>query len=377
MFKKLNSVLPLSALSLLMVANSYAGNSERIDALEARVANLTQDNTQRTVGGKNPTTRDAAYGSGAYIVADFLYWQATQDGIEYALSSHSPLGLASFLGSGEAEITHGKMKDIDFDWGPGFRIGLGYNFNYDQWDLSLSWTRFHNDSSSSSHAPAGGSLAALWIPTTVGGGDTQHASAHWRLGYDVVDLELGRSFYLSKALSARPFVGLRAALIDQHVRFHYEDVHLLADPNLFDMNTRVKNAYIAGGLRAGTDLNFRVNQHWSFFGAGSASLVYGEFDVKLGFQFPGQDLGPFKLGYKSHFYRTQANVEGAIGLQWETGYSHGRYHLTILACYEFVQWFNQNQLLKVLAPALFTPAFLSNDGDLGLQGGTVSARFDF
>ncbi|MBS0653165.1 MAG: hypothetical protein JSR39_06490 [Verrucomicrobia bacterium] len=379
MFKKLNSALPLSALSLLMIANAqgFALESSRIDALEARVAQLSQDNTQYTVSGKNPTTRTTGYNSGAFLVSDFLYWQAVQDGIEYALKSKAPLGSTAFLGSGQAEITSGKMKSIDFDWGPGFRIGLGYNFRYDQWDLFLNWTRFHNHTTSSSRAPSGGSLAALWIPITVGGGDTRHAHARWHLMYDVVDLELGRSFYLTKALSARPFVGLRGAFIRQHMKFEYEDVHLINSPNLFDMNTRAKNDYFSGGLRAGTKMNFRVSNHWSFYGAAAASLLYGDFDVKLHFQFPGQSISPLKLGYKANYHRTQANVEGSIGLQWETGYADGRYHITILACYEFTEWFNQNQLLKVLAPGLFNPAFLPNDGDLGMQGGTLSVRFDF
>lgn len=379
MFKKLNSVLPLSALSLLMIANTqgFSLESSRIDALEARVAQLTQDNTQNTSSGKNPTTRMGGYNSGAFIVADFLYWQAVQDGIEYSLSSHSPMDFSAFLGPGEVNISNGNLKDINFDWGPGFRVGLGYNFRYDQWDLFLNWTRFHNHSSSSARAPSGGSLAALWIPVTVGGGDAQDAHAHWHLLYDTVDLELGRAFYLTKALSARPFIGLRAAFIRQHMKFKYEDVHLLASTDLFDMNTRTKNEYYSGGLRAGTEMNFRVNQHWSFYGAAAAALLYGNFDIKLNFQFPDQDLGPFKLGYKANYNRVQTNLEGAIGLQWETGYANGRYHFTILACYEFTEWFNQNQLLKVLAPALFNPAFLPNDGDLGMQGGTLSARFDF
>lgn len=379
MFKKLNSVLPLSALSLLLVADGrcFALESSRIDALEARVAQLTQDNTQYTVSGKNPTTRMDGYNSGAFIVADFLYWQAVQDGIEYALSSKSPIRPGSFLSSGEVNIKDGDMKDVDFDWGPGFRVGLGYNFRYDQWDLFLNWTRFHNHSNSTSHAHAGGSLSALWVPVTISGGDIEKAHAHWRLLYDVVDLELGRSFYLTKALSARPFVGLRGAFIRQHFRYRYEDLHVDTIPGPFDIVTRTKNNYYSGGLRAGTEMNFRVNQHWSFYGAASTSLVYGNFDLRLRFQFPDLDIGPLKLGYKSDYNRTKANVEGAIGLQWETGYANGRYHFTILACYEFTEWFNQNQLVKVLAPALFNPAFLPNDGDLGMQGGTLSARFDF
>ncbi len=371
MFKKLNSMLPLSALSLLIMANAkcFSIESSRIDAPETRVAGLTQGNTQNTLSKKNPTTRMDGYNSGAFIASDFLYWQAVQDGIEYAISSK--------LVSGESEITDGKLKDINFDWAPGFRIGLGYNFRYDEWDLFLNWTRFHNHSTSSARPPSGGSLAALWIPVTVGGGGTQHAEGHWHLLYDTTDLELGRAFYLTQALSARPFVSLRAAFIRQHMKFKYDDVNLLAVNDFVNMNTRARNEFYSGGLRTGTEMNFRLNQHWSFYGGASVSLLYGNFDVKLNFQFPGQGLGHLKLGYKAKYNRVQTNLEGAIGLQWETGYSSGRYHFTILACYEFTEWFNQNRLFKVLAPTLFNPAFLPNDGDLGMQGGTLSARFDF
>ncbi len=374
MFKKIYSKLPLSGLALLTMVNAESG--ERIDALEARVSQLSQENTQNTVGQKNLTTRNQGYASGVFIETDFLYWQAIQDGLEYALSSHSPIDPLSILGPGPAEISSGHLKEIDFDWTPGFRLGIGYNFAYDQWDLFLNWTRFNNHSTDDAKPRAGGSLSALWIPTTLDGGDTQKASAHWHIRYDIVDLELGRSFYLSKGLSARPFVGLRGAFIGQHARFRYDDVHFTNSPTFFDMTCHTKNEFNAWGLRGGTDLNFRFNQHWSLYGAGSVSLLYGEFDVKLGLQAKGMDLG-VKPGYKSHFHRTQSNLQGAIGLQWETGTSHERYHLTFLACYEFAQWFNQNQLFKLMAPSIFNPALQANDGDLSLQGGTLSMRFDF
>lgn len=293
----------------------------------------------------------------AFIVSDFLYWQAVQEGMEYAVASRS------------LSEMDGKIRDIDFDWAPGYRIGLGYLFKDHQWDLLLNWTRFHNHASAFSRRREGRALTALWIPDDILSGETQDASARWHLQYDIVDLELGRSFDISKALSARPFVGLRAACIHQHVRFHYEDVHQMSSADLFDMVTRGKNAYDAGGLRAGTELNFYLNQHWSFYGAGSASLLYGDFDVNLRFQAPSEDLNGQKLGYSSHESRIRSNVEGALGLQWETGYSDERYHLTLLLCYEWIEWFDQNQLLRGVT--------YHTDGNLGLQGGTLRMAFKF
>ena len=292
----------------------------------------------------------------AFILSDFLYWEAVPEGMEYAAASRS------------VSKMDGKLRDIDFDWSPGYRIGLGYLFKGRQWDLLLNWTHFHNHSSASSRRQEGRSLTALWIPDDILSGETRYASARWHLQYDIVDLELGRSFDIS-AFSARPFIGLRAACIHQHVRFHYEDVHRIHSANLFDMVTRGKNAYDAGGLRAGAELNFYLNQHWSFYGAVSASLLYGEFDVKLSFQAPLEDLDGQKLGYSSHDNRIRSNLEGALGLQWETGYSAERYHLTLLLCYEWIEWFDQNQLLRGVT--------YRADGNLGLQGGTLRMVFKF
>lgn len=371
MFKKFQAVL---CLSIVATAQVFVEEADRISALEARVANLTQKETQHVQGGKNPTALDKNYRSGPYILSDLLYWQATMGGLEYVVRSHAPVDLNALFGAESATLDDGRLKGFEFDWAPGFRIGVGYHFKYDRWDSLLYWTRYHNHCSSSARPHGNGSLSGAWVPLVFGGGETQHATAHWHFRYDVVDLELGRSFYLTKALSGRPFIGLRGAIIGQHCRFRYDDLN---NPNVHDLIVRTKNDYDAGGLRTGAQMNFRFNQHFSFWGSFAAALLYGHFDVKLGLQLPGVDLGGLKLGYTGNYNRVKTNVEAGLGIQWETGYSEGRYHLTILACYEFSQWFNQNQLIKIIIPGMFIPSVPSGDGDLGLQGATLSARFDF
>lgn len=296
-------------------------------------------------------------GNKAFIVSDFLYWEAIQEGIEYAVRSEADSDVDA------------KIKDIDFDWSPGYRIGFGYIFKESQWDLVLDWTHFHNHSSSSSRPSEPRVLKALWIPADLVSSQVPDASARWHLQYDLVDFSLGCLFYPSKTLSVRPFVGLRFASIHQHIRVRYDDVHLIHSANLFEMVTRGKNAYAGGGFRAGAELNFYLNRHWSFYGAASGSLLGGDFDVKLAYQAPPQDIGKKNLGYRSNENRIRSNWEGALGLQWETGYSEERYHLTFLLCYEWALWPDQNQWLKAFSR--------QSDGNLTLQGGTLRTVFAF
>ncbi|MCU0646246.1 MAG: hypothetical protein MUC94_18565, partial [bacterium] len=34
--------------------------------------------------------------------------------------------------------------DMDYDWTPAFKVGLGYHINYDNWNLFLQYTRYNS-----------------------------------------------------------------------------------------------------------------------------------------------------------------------------------------------------------------------------------------
>ena len=65
------------------------------------------------------------------VFGEFLYWQSTIGGLElgYLTSVSVPLATSDF------EIA---TKNLDFDWDPGFRVGIGYYFKIPAWHLGLS-----------------------------------------------------------------------------------------------------------------------------------------------------------------------------------------------------------------------------------------------
>ncbi len=375
MLDKILKMLPLAMGPLVTCASvlSAASLDSRIDELEDKISALSEKNVQGSIGGKNPSTHTERCGYGVFVTGDALFWKATQDGLEYAID----IPVASSLPPVQQ---NGKVKDLNFKWGWGFRAGIGYNLPYDGWDLYLNWTRFHHTSSSHIERASGGTLEPLWLPPTYTFSNNvfaNTAAARWRLQYDTLDLELGRSYFVSRALALRPFIGLRGAFIHQSIRYQFTPQSF----NFFNpFTTKGRNNFNAFGLRAGVALNWFFNSQWSLFGNASATLAQGEFDVALKMsakrENPLRDAGNL-LREKNSYHRVKTNLEAAVGLTWETYFCSKRYHVALSLAYEVVQWINQNQLREAFFPQNFLGTFVPHHGDLGLHGGTFAARFDF
>ena len=88
---------------------------------------------------------------GLFVMADFLYWKAENNGWAYAYEQETtdPIGL-----------NVGNVMRIDPDWDPAFRVGLGWNTNHDFWDVFLNYTWYRNKASESRTSNTG--FFPLW-----------------------------------------------------------------------------------------------------------------------------------------------------------------------------------------------------------------------
>jgi hypothetical protein len=149
---------------------------------------------------------------------------------------------------------------------------------------------------------------------------------------------------------------------------------------------RAKNDYSGFGVRAGSDFLWHLSRHWNLFGEFSASILYGEFEVKLK-NLHDQGLGegdvpPFPLDFfaRERFWRARANFEEAIGLSWETVFNRERFHVTVNAAYELSQWLNQNQLFYTFylrGQDTISSVPIRNGGDLSFHGIRLGIQLDF
>jgi hypothetical protein len=364
----------LFVLALAMMMGSVCADnvsSSQGGQAQSEISAISQTNVDGTVGGVNPIYPKKCYQAGLYVTGDYLYWKAEQDGLMFAETSKNRVPFT---------IDDGKLFNPDFDWASGFRVGMGYHFNYDGWDLFLQWTDYDVETSRHVHAPKNGQLLALW--STAHGVNPSYyglkASAHWHLDYDIVDLELGRNYYVSRALSIRPFLGARGAWINQRIRLHYEGLDFGSgfNPNNYPLTTWGKNAFHAGGARLGFNLVWHLNRMWGIYTNVSGSLLLGYFNAHVHGKL---NLPPeaTSVELSSSVRRVRPNLEIATGLKWEDCFSKGKWHLAITVGYELVQWWSMNQMIQMLDACPANGESYRRRGDLGLQGWTIAARLDF
>jgi hypothetical protein len=358
------------------LANFMAFTPSKVhDVVQKKTSTIEEKKINGNLGTKQPSRFDDGDYS-FFIEGDFLYWQAKQDGLEYVVKTSTP-GLPDFFGS--SGTLKGHLKDINFDWGPGSRIALGYHTSYDYWDLAATWTHFHEGSTSREKAGSGG-LSAVWLllgssDTTPPAFNVTSANARWHLCYDVLDIGMSRNYFVSRALTLTPKAGIRNAWIDQLTKYSYNLVTTTMGPE----KVRLKNNFYGVGAVLGLDLNYYLGRNFSLWGKLAGSLLTGFFHVEEKAVVEGLSPGgaPVSYNLNDHVAKLTGNLETGIGLQWERDISPRKSHVAIFAGFEFISWLSQNQLKNFTHAGSNNNIFFDAKGDLTLMGFTLGMRFDF
>ena len=138
--KKVLPALLITAASSTPLLHAEVSDSAQMRSLDNRVTALEQ---RRGAGGMiNPSARPQIKGGAdLFIIADFLVWEAHENGLPIAIESQT-----------NNSLTHGKVENLDFEWDFGFRVGAGYNLPHDGWDVRLIWLWFNTDADANKHA---------------------------------------------------------------------------------------------------------------------------------------------------------------------------------------------------------------------------------
>lgn len=350
---------------------------QRIHMICAQLDAITVKNVHGTLGGKNP---GYLYDDSFFISADFIYWKAQEEGLEFAMKGDT---------TSDQDFDD---QDLSFKFDPGFRLGMGYYFGgYDQWDVYVNWTRFQNKAHKSISGGSLGSPTAAgldptiypeWDPQLTGNLATD-ASAHWKLLMNTIDFELGRNFFVSKRLSMRPFCGVRAAWLHQHYEAEYNSNAPGGNVNVASpASFKAENEFNSGGLRGGFDFQWHFNENWNILTKVSGSLLYGHFEID---EKTDASAGLGIVRHWGHEYnRVRGNVEAFFGLQWEDFVFDNSQHVAISFGYEMAEWFSQNEMID-WGFIVNTLPVVSNaqgrverrHGDLGIQGINLKFQYNF
>jgi hypothetical protein len=297
----------------------------------------------------NPSSRyQVVNGWNIFFDTEFLWWTAKEDGLYYAQQGYTDPDFS------------GHLAKVHPHFRPGFRLGLGGNMEYDEWDVFTNWTWFESTARGSKE----GDLLTLWSHPD-GDSSASFASGKWHLLLNLVDFELGRSFWVGRHFSLRPFLCVRGAFIDQNLRIHYA----LADSS---SHLKARSDFSGGGVRAGSDLRFTLLGGWSFYGLASASMLYGFYDCKFYQDVAGERIATTKDGFR----QATSNAQLELGLRWDVYLHRDRYHLGLYAGWEENIWFGLNKMNHFFGD-IDAGNLEQMNGDLTLSGGTFGVRFDF
>ena len=312
-------------------------------------------------GAKNP--------GGFYLMAGFLYWQAHEDGLEYAVS-----GLAS---AANVNTAQGKTYEPKFAWSPGFSVGVGYTLPVAIVDLETSWSRLftHGDGNAKMH----GSNSLFPILDYPGAGlgltNLNRAEARWNLHYNVVDMLFSREFKVNRFLYMTPSGGLRLAWLNQNYHIDYD--YQTSPPNTTKIH--FKNDFRGVGAHAALDAYWQLHRMFSIFATGGFSLFQGKFRLREMNTLKAGSLTSVNTTYvntKDEIIRIVPSFDASLGVRFEVGQYHSHNRFELLAAWEYVCYARQNQLF-LFESSSASGKGMRERGDLSFQGLTLDAVFHF
>lgn len=362
---------------LLITSLCYGAHDQecRVSQLEKEMDEVRMKTVFCNYGARPASGEPLICGSGWSATASLLAWQAFEGKTYFAIvAENTPFTFND---------TKAHSARVNFDWGVGYRAGIGYNFFYDpsacsDWDLQFTYTYFHASKTERAHFfnefPVPDGIVALEFPPFTSGQITyDNASCSRRIKFSTFDFDLARSFFMSRTISLRPFVGLKGALIFQRLHAVYNNS--LQSPNDSKIS---KNDFRGIGIKGGADASLYFNSSWSLFDSFSGALLFGKFHVQSALLSTDQLTAGLQVvvnNLKTSLNRVVPEIQNIIGLSWETNIRDDHSHLSLRLGYEFQYWWNQNQFLHFIDGVVYLST--RNNDDLAVHGVSLDLSFDF
>lgn len=364
--------------AVLATGSAFAGmdRESRTSQLEQQMSQVRTETRNNTVGSKTAAGSPQVDGYGVDVSLDVLYWRTNVEGTRYTMSD-----------DGTNVIPwSGQQKNISPSWDWGFRLGVGYNFDHDDWDGQIQYTYFKNTFSSTTASGANDQVtterAVPWIVSGVTSSPTNYAgtaTSKFNLFFNNLDLNLGRHYFVSSDLSLRPFIGVQTSWMWMKQETTYTGNSLSG--NITPDDTSLANNAIGVFEKSdfwGIGPEFGMGSRWilgngfSVFGLLQGALLYGNFDVLYQCWYtPDTTRNWVSINADKHQFAP--NARGTLGIRYDKYISNDTQHIMISLGYDAQYWWSMNQMLD------FNTQRESDymDGDLGMQGVTLEIRFDF
>ncbi|MDN3506399.1 MAG: Lpg1974 family pore-forming outer membrane protein [Simkaniaceae bacterium] len=376
--------------------------------LNALVGNENNDSCCETVAcigeGYTPKYYDLQCDWGVTVSAEFLYWYAVENRLPIAMRTLGFVPQGADVIPGAELAVPNKNIYMDSSWDPGFRVGAGFNSCCDGWDFLVQYTYYRNTNKKGlSEAavqggffiPPGGDFlfTSPWIETFLPVPFLfDQVNAKWKLDYNVLDLEIGRKFWLSPCFNLRLFTGLKGSWI----RTQYD---LLQERDLATLDSTAivggffldnfKNTFRGVGLTLGLDPTWHFSRCFSLYGSADFSLLWGKYDGDRSEEFEifvTSDRYAVSWDSTNDFYGMQGVFDLGIGLRYEDTFCCDRFRFLFDLGWEHQLWYDLIHRIKFESASvplnltfdrLSFATYGEIDTDLALGGLVVKAKIDF
>jgi hypothetical protein len=265
---------------------------------------------------------------------------------------------------------------------------------HDGWDIVGYWTRFYSNQKRADNDRKQGTFQPSFYPDnysspppagpgiTPGPFATQAEGKKWRVKLNLIDLELGREFFVSKWMTLRPHIGARSAWVRQRQAIEYTGGNLLssyssflAGANRADIHQR--NNYWGMGLRGGLDSTWGLGAGVSLYGKLAMSALWGRFHVNQNIDLKnvGADTEASLQRVWNRFQVCRPVLDLALGLRYDTTFSCDAVGMSAFAGWEHHYFWGQNKFLRFDGGGFNT--WDETNGDLSFAGVNAGISFDF
>jgi hypothetical protein len=360
------SKVPVALVALATSASVFAASDtdSRINMLEQQMKQVRTETAVGTYGARTASARPSNEGSDYYVTFDVLSWKAGAGGLEYAYTDTSGGGFP----------VEGNIKTNSFQWDWGLRVGIGYKFDYDDWEADAAYTYFkaHADErinqtatfdviplkSDPLNSPAGDFLSA------------SKSSSQVKIRLDNIDVHLARHYFVSKDLSFRPHFGLKNSWIQLNQDLRFEGNRIPASKIVENFET---SKFWGIGPEMGVDSKWYLCNGFSIFGAASGSLLYGYFKVYHEEEHSADEDNYVSISAPLH--RFVPNAQISLGLAYDRYFNDDKQHFGATLGWETIYYFRANQFIQLTDASSRRYAHVSED--VSFQGVTLHLRLDF
>jgi hypothetical protein len=309
------------------------------------------------------TNSKPSFNSSTTITVDALYWQMMQN----PMWCYTMTGYEGTSQNPQIE----NFKTLSYDFKPGIRANIIHDLMPNCFDLRASYTWYYTKTSDDA---SGSWVTPVYLPPRVLIKHDFYEYAHidWSANFNIIDLDIGKSFIHSPLLTIRPYLGLKGGWIYQKINGLWQNPIVNQQRTTYQDKERFLNNFAGLGPKLGVSNDWALyktcNCQFSLLGEFETAFLFGHWNLydNIITNEPGV-IGAYTHAGNRHFGTVV--FRGLLSINMQSYITDGKYRLNIALGYEAQNWLNQYQLLDDLMG--------SNNISLTLQGLTMKVGIDF